>query len=169
MDIIYASGPGGLVAYSTLGNGSVDALLCDNWVTNLEIAWEQPLIESLHRRLAAFSRLVVFDKRGTSISDPIPGTSLSMVPTIEEGTSDRSPTTRPGRPRDRRSRRTAVIDHFNCTVPKKGQRVVSSDKGYGSTPGLMLDQVHCIILEDWIKQFVCGSLPWRVRGATRVA
>lgn len=88
VDVAYASGPGGLVAYSTLGAGQVDLLLCDNWATNLEIAWEQPLIESLHRRLASFSRLVVFDKRGTGISDPIPALSLSMVPTIEEGTSD---------------------------------------------------------------------------------
>jgi class 3 adenylate cyclase len=88
VDVAYAPGPGGHVAYSTVGNGAVDLLLCDNWVTNLEIAWEQPLIESLHRRLAAFSRLVVFDKRGTGISDPIPATSLSMVPTIEEGTAD---------------------------------------------------------------------------------
>jgi class 3 adenylate cyclase len=85
---MYAWGPGGLVAYSTLGTGQVDLLLCDNWATNLEIAWEQPLIESLHRRLASFSRLVLFDKRGTGISDPIPASSLSMVPTIEEGTSD---------------------------------------------------------------------------------
>jgi class 3 adenylate cyclase len=88
VDVVYASGPAGHVAYSTTGHGPTDLLLCDNWVTNLEIAWEQPLIESLHRRLATFSRLIVFDKRGTGISDPIPATSLSMVPTIEEGTSD---------------------------------------------------------------------------------
>jgi class 3 adenylate cyclase/pimeloyl-ACP methyl ester carboxylesterase len=62
--------------------------LCDNWVTNLEVVWEQPRIEQLHRRLATFSRLIIFDKRGTGISDPIPSQSLSMVPTIEEGTND---------------------------------------------------------------------------------
>jgi pimeloyl-ACP methyl ester carboxylesterase len=62
--------------------------LCENWVTNLEVAWEQPRIEQLHRRLSTFCRLIVFDKRGTGISDPIPSQSLSMVPTIEEGTND---------------------------------------------------------------------------------
>ena len=88
MDISYAAGPGGNVAYACVGAGPRDLLLCENWVTNLEAAWEQPLIERLHRRLARFSRLIVFDKRGTGISDPIPSSSLSMVPTIEEGTND---------------------------------------------------------------------------------
>jgi class 3 adenylate cyclase len=88
VDISYAEGPHGLVAYSTVGSGSVDLLMCDNWVTNLEVVWEQPLIEQFHRRLGTFCRLILFDKRGTGISDPIPTTSFSMAPTIEEGAGD---------------------------------------------------------------------------------
>src|SRR5262249_34964596 len=84
----YAEGPHGLVAYSTVGSGPVDLLMCDNWVTNLEGVWEQPLIERLHGGLGRFGRLILSDKRGPGISDPIPASSFSMVPTIEEGAND---------------------------------------------------------------------------------
>lgn len=88
MDIAYAEGPDGLVAYATVGAGPVDLLWCENWVTNLEVAWEQPAIERLHRRLGSFCRLIVFDYRGSGVSDPMPTARPLPEPTIEAGVED---------------------------------------------------------------------------------
>lgn len=87
-DIAYVEGPGGFVAYTSLGSGPVNLLLCESWITNLEVAWEQPLIERFHRRLASFSRLIRFDKRGSGVSDPIPTSAVAPEPTIEAGVED---------------------------------------------------------------------------------
>lgn len=47
--------------------------------------WEEPRIERFFRRLASFSRVIVFDKRGTGVSDPVP---LGALPTLEEWAED---------------------------------------------------------------------------------
>jgi class 3 adenylate cyclase len=88
VDIRFAEGPQGLVAYTTVGSGPVDLLWCENWMTNLEVAWEQPAIERLHRRLGSFCRLVLFDKRGSGVSDPMPSAKPLPEPTIEAGVED---------------------------------------------------------------------------------
>jgi pimeloyl-ACP methyl ester carboxylesterase/DNA-binding CsgD family transcriptional regulator len=61
------------IAYQVLGEGAVDLILVPGFVSHVEVAWEEPRLARFLTRLAAFSRLIVFDKRGTGMSDPVPG------------------------------------------------------------------------------------------------
>ena len=73
------------LAYQVLGKGPPDLLLLDQWFSHMEAQWDvQPLAE-FRERLAAFGRLIMFDKRGSGLSDPIP---TSALPTIEEWMDD---------------------------------------------------------------------------------
>jgi pimeloyl-ACP methyl ester carboxylesterase len=77
---------GGLnIAYQVYGDGPLDLVYVPGWVSNVEGAWELPGCERFLRRLAGFSRLILFDKRGTGLSDPLPASSL---PTLEERMDD---------------------------------------------------------------------------------
>ena len=73
------------LAYQVLGGGPPDLLLVDQWFTHVDIGWDVPPVARLRERLAAFGRLIVFDKRGTGLSDPVPTSSL---PTLEEFMAD---------------------------------------------------------------------------------
>jgi class 3 adenylate cyclase len=68
------------LAYQVLGDGPSDILLLDQWFGNLDAQWDVPPLAELRERLASFGRLIMFDKRGTGLSDPIPTSSL---PTLE--------------------------------------------------------------------------------------
>ncbi|MGH2784892.1 MAG: adenylate/guanylate cyclase domain-containing protein [Actinomycetota bacterium] len=81
----YARTPEGAVAYQVIGEGPLDLVFIPDWMTNISVWWEQPLIERFLRRLASFSRLIVFDKRGTGVSDPVP---LGALPTLEQWMDD---------------------------------------------------------------------------------
>jgi pimeloyl-ACP methyl ester carboxylesterase/DNA-binding CsgD family transcriptional regulator len=61
------------IAYQVVGDGAVDLILVPGFVSHVEMAWEEPRLARFLGRLAAFSRLIVFDKRGTGMSDPVPG------------------------------------------------------------------------------------------------
>jgi hypothetical protein len=52
------------IAYQGVGEGQVDLVMVNGWVTNLELRWEDPGWSAFFRRLASFSRLILFDKRG---------------------------------------------------------------------------------------------------------
>jgi class 3 adenylate cyclase len=73
------------LAYQVLGDGPPDILLLDQWFGNLDAQWDVPPLAELRERLAMFGRLIMFDKRGTGLSDPIPTSSL---PTLEEFMAD---------------------------------------------------------------------------------
>jgi class 3 adenylate cyclase len=73
------------IAYQVVGDGPFDLILIDQWFSNVELQWELPPVASLLRRLSAFSRLILFDKRGTGISDPV---ALRELPTLEEWMDD---------------------------------------------------------------------------------
>src|SRR3954469_9197354 len=60
------------IAYQVVGEGEVDLVLVPGFVSHVEVAWEQPRLARFLTRLAAFSRLIVYDKRGTGMSDPVP-------------------------------------------------------------------------------------------------
>jgi pimeloyl-ACP methyl ester carboxylesterase/class 3 adenylate cyclase len=66
----YAKGRGGCVAYQVIGDGPLDLVFIPDWVTNVEVMWDEPSLARFLRRLASFSRLICFDKRGTGVSDP---------------------------------------------------------------------------------------------------
>jgi class 3 adenylate cyclase len=57
------------IAYQVVGDGPIDLLVVPGFVSHLECTWEQPAAARFTERLAAFCRLIVFDKRGTGLSD----------------------------------------------------------------------------------------------------
>ena len=73
------------LAYQVVGDGPPDILLLDQWFGNLDAQWDVPPLAALRERLATFGRLIMFDKRGTGLSDPIP---TSALPTLEEFMAD---------------------------------------------------------------------------------
>jgi pimeloyl-ACP methyl ester carboxylesterase/class 3 adenylate cyclase len=73
------------IAYEVVGDGSLDLVYVSGWVSNLELMWDEPQYERFLRRLASFSRLIVFDKRGTGLSDPV---ALDHLPTLEQRMDD---------------------------------------------------------------------------------
>jgi class 3 adenylate cyclase len=81
----YARSEDGYVAYQVVGDGPLDLVHITSWVSNVEVMWEEPSHARFLRRLATFSRLLCFDKRGSGISDPVP---LAAVPTLEQWTDD---------------------------------------------------------------------------------
>ena len=68
------------IAYRVVGDGPIDLVVVPGWVTHLEAHWEHPLVWRFAERLAGFSRLILFDKRGTGLSDPV---SEDNLPTLE--------------------------------------------------------------------------------------
>jgi pimeloyl-ACP methyl ester carboxylesterase len=69
----YARTPDGQhIAYQVVGDGPVDLVYIGPWVTHLEYRWELPEYASYLEGLAAFSRLILFDRRGMGLSDPLP-------------------------------------------------------------------------------------------------
>ncbi len=73
------------IAYQVVGDGTFDLLWVPGWVSNVELGWEDPLLGRFLSRLASFSRLILFDKRGTGLSDRVP---LEELPTLEERMED---------------------------------------------------------------------------------
>ena len=60
------------IAYQVLGDGPVDFIYIAPWVSHVEFRWKEPRYASYLRRIASFSRLIMFDKRGMGMSDPVP-------------------------------------------------------------------------------------------------
>lgn len=73
------------IAYQVIGHGPIDIVYVPGWVSHVEQAWEVPELSRFLRRLATFARLIVFDKRGTGLSDRVPNDNL---PTLEERMDD---------------------------------------------------------------------------------
>ncbi len=57
------------IAYQVIGDGPLDLLFVPGFVSHIEATWQSPTRSSFFRRLASFSRLILFDKRGTGMSD----------------------------------------------------------------------------------------------------
>ena len=82
----YATAPDGLsIAYQVVGEGPRDLVWVPGWISHLEAAWDEPMLARFFERLASFSRLILFDKRGTGMSDRVPESEL---PTLETRMSD---------------------------------------------------------------------------------
>jgi pimeloyl-ACP methyl ester carboxylesterase len=73
------------IAYQVVGEGPKDLVLVPGWVSHLELSWECPSLKRFLDRLASFSRLVFFDKRGTGLSDRVP---VNELPTLEQRMDD---------------------------------------------------------------------------------
>jgi pimeloyl-ACP methyl ester carboxylesterase/DNA-binding CsgD family transcriptional regulator len=71
------------IAYQVLGEGPLDLVLVPSFVSNLEVAWDWPPMAAFYRAFASFSRVILFDKRGTGLSDRV-----RLMPTTDERKDD---------------------------------------------------------------------------------
>ena len=71
------------IAYQVVGDGPIDIVLVPGWISNIDVFWEDPAMVRFLNRLASFSRLILFDKRGTGLSDRVTDT-----PMLEERMED---------------------------------------------------------------------------------
>jgi pimeloyl-ACP methyl ester carboxylesterase len=123
------------LAYQTVGDGPIDILFIDQWWSNLDTQWDVPPLARMLDRVASFSRLILLDKRGTGLSDPVP---LGGLPTLEEWMDDiRAVLDAVG------SRRTALLSGigasyltilFAATYPERTSALVLVD-GYARLMG----------------------------------
>jgi pimeloyl-ACP methyl ester carboxylesterase/class 3 adenylate cyclase len=73
------------IAYQVLGQGPLDVVFIPGFVSHVEHAWDDPRLAHFFRRIASFARLILFDKRGTGMSDPVP---IRQLPTLEQRMDD---------------------------------------------------------------------------------
>lgn len=71
------------IAYQVVGDGPIDVVFVSGWVSSLTDTWENPAQAKFMQRIASYSRLILFDKRGTGMSDPV-----TRPPTLEERIDD---------------------------------------------------------------------------------
>ena len=71
------------IAYQVVGDGPIDLVLVNGLCSHVELFWIEPEASAMLRALGSFSRLILFDKPGTGLSDPVAG-----APTIEQRVQD---------------------------------------------------------------------------------
>lgn len=75
------------IAYQVIGEGPIDLVYAGGFVTQVDLCWDFPEIERFLTRLASFSRLILFDRRGTGLSDRMPA---GQIPTLVDWAEDLS-------------------------------------------------------------------------------
>ncbi|HYI95024.1 MAG TPA: alpha/beta fold hydrolase, partial [Bryobacteraceae bacterium] len=81
----YVDSGGTTIAYQVIGEGPIDLVFVMGWVSHLEYFWTEPRFARFLQRLSSFTRVILFDKRGTGLSDRVP---LDRLPTIEQRMED---------------------------------------------------------------------------------
>jgi pimeloyl-ACP methyl ester carboxylesterase/DNA-binding CsgD family transcriptional regulator len=71
------------IAYQVLGDGPIDLVFVPGFVSNLELTWDWPPLAAFYRAFSSFARVILFDKRGTGLSDRV-----RLMPTTEERMDD---------------------------------------------------------------------------------
>ena len=61
------------IAYQVLGEGDLDLVVAFPFLSHLDLLWESPAMAHFMRRLGSFARVIVFDRRGVGLSDPVDG------------------------------------------------------------------------------------------------
>jgi pimeloyl-ACP methyl ester carboxylesterase len=75
-DTSYTTSTGGVsIAYQVVGNGDIDLVVAPGWIFHLELVWEDPSFQRMMRHLTSAFRVILFDKRGTGLSDRAAGVS----------------------------------------------------------------------------------------------
>lgn len=82
-DTRYAKSGDLRIAYQVVGHGSVDLVFVPGFISNLDHYWDEPNMAHFLSRLGSFSRLIMFDKRGTGLSDRV-----GNLPSLEERMDD---------------------------------------------------------------------------------
>jgi class 3 adenylate cyclase len=73
------------VAYQVFGEGAGTVVFLPQWTTHVEVLWEEPAVADFLTRLASFARVVLFDKRGVGLSDPVSlDGDTSLDPWVED-------------------------------------------------------------------------------------
>jgi DNA-binding SARP family transcriptional activator/class 3 adenylate cyclase/alpha-beta hydrolase superfamily lysophospholipase len=85
LDIRYARSGDVRIAYQVVGRGPLDLVLVHGWVCTFQPGWENPRLAAFYRRLASLGRLILFDKRGTGLSDRV---SVERLPDLETRMDD---------------------------------------------------------------------------------
>lgn len=85
LDIRYARSGDVRIAYQVIGDGPLDLVLVHGWVCTFQPGWENPKLAAFYRRLASLGRLILFDKRGTGLSDRV---SPDRLPDLETRMDD---------------------------------------------------------------------------------
>lgn len=84
-EIHYARSGDVNIAYQVIGDAPLDLVFVMGWISHLEYFWSEPSFARFLRRLSSFARVILFDKRGTGLSDRVP---LDQLPTLEERMDD---------------------------------------------------------------------------------
>ena len=71
------------IAYQVVGDGPIDLVYVPSWISQVEHYWEEPKVAPYFERLASFARLIMFDRRGSGLSDPV-----ATGPTLEQQIDD---------------------------------------------------------------------------------
>jgi class 3 adenylate cyclase len=79
----YAKGPWGNIAYQVVGDGPVDLVIVPGWLSHVDLMWSDAGWAKFLGELASFSRVILYDKLGTGLSDPV-----DSVPTLESRADD---------------------------------------------------------------------------------
>ena len=80
-EIRYARSGDVRIAYEVVGDGAIDLVLVHGWICTFQPGWENPRIARFYRRLASMGRLILFDKRGTGLSDRVGADALPDLET----------------------------------------------------------------------------------------
>src|SRR5688572_13821920 len=80
---MYAQSGEANIAYQVFGKGSADLVLVRGYATHMDLSWEWPGFRKIIGRLTKICRVILFDKRGTGLSDPV-----DEVPTLEQRMDD---------------------------------------------------------------------------------
>ena len=81
----YARSPNGAIGYQVFGEGPVDLVFVTQWGTNIDNYWDEPSAARYLDRLASFSRVILFDKLGTGVSDHVP---IDNMPSVDQWIGD---------------------------------------------------------------------------------
>jgi len=147
------------IAYQVIGSGPIDLVFVMGWVSHLEYFWNEPSFARFLTRLSSMARLILFDKRGTGLSDPVP---VSELPSLDTRLDDvRAVMEAAG------SRRAVLMgvseggplcSVFAATYPEKTEALVmigsyarrmrDADYPWGTTPGER-DRFCQTILDEW--------------------
>jgi class 3 adenylate cyclase len=82
-DTHYARSGDVKIAYQVVGSGPLDLVFVPGFISNLDHYWDEPSLARFLTRLSSFSRLILFDKRGTGLSDRV-----GSLPTLEDRMDD---------------------------------------------------------------------------------
>ena len=159
-EIAYARSGETRIAYQVVGSGPVDLVLVHGWVCTFQPGWERPQLASYYRQLASLGRLILFDKRGTGLSDRV---SPEHLPDLETRMDDvRAVMDAVG------SERAVVLGHseggamsalFAATYPERTEALVlmgtfartmqGPDYPIGITEGMFGSRLATADEDDW--------------------